>query len=99
MPRAYEKPRTVPSRDHVLRVALRVGRVDLDVVAGTGRDVLDIQSSHHRTAPLVIRVAADLRQRSRRAAGTENVVGSINLMRRGRKPATDPKPGRYGCCR
>src|SRR4029077_8067371 len=36
--------------DHVLGVTLGVADVELDVVAGTGRDVLDLQRSHHRTA-------------------------------------------------
>src|SRR5258708_9860290 len=52
--------------DHVLGVALGPGRVDLDVVASTGRDVLDVQRSHHRTSPFGIGVSADFR-RSRRS--------------------------------
>src|SRR5258708_15778365 len=47
--------------DHVLRVTLCPGRVDLDVVTRTGRDVLDLQRSHHRTPPLGFAVARDFR--------------------------------------
>ena len=33
-------------------VSPREGRIDLDVVAGAGRHVLDLQGRHHRAAPL-----------------------------------------------
>ena len=49
-------------RDHVLGVTLGLAGVDLEVVAGTGRDVLDLQRSHHRTAPLAVGVTADFRE-------------------------------------
>src|SRR5712664_475252 len=57
-----EARRATAGGDHLLGVALCPGRIDLEVVAGTGRDVLDLQRSHHRTAPLGIGVTADFRQ-------------------------------------
>lgn len=60
--------------DHILRVALGVGHIELDVVAGTRRDVLDLQGCHHRTAPLGLGVAADFRQGSRRSRGGGQIV-------------------------
>jgi hypothetical protein len=67
--------------DHGFSGTMGVGGVDLDVVACTGRQVLDLQRSHHRTAPLVFGVTGDFRQSSRNAAGTEDVVGSVHEMR------------------
>src|SRR6185295_11382313 len=62
VPEHQEGRRSAGGRDHVLGVTLGVGDVDLEVVAGARREVLDLQRSHHRTAPLVVGVAADLRQ-------------------------------------
>ena len=45
-----ERRRGSRGRDDVLGVTLGPACVDLDVVARTGRDVLDLQRSHHRTA-------------------------------------------------
>src|SRR5258707_12155139 len=73
--------RTAAGGDHVLGVPLGPARVDLDVVAGTGRDVLDLQRSHHRTAPLGFGVAADFRQTDRSCAcktrGTRGTRGGV----------------------
>ena len=67
---------------------------------GAGREVLDLQRSHHRTAPLVFGVTGDFRQsRSERRQQAEDVVGSVTLMQRCPRSGTDPKPGRRGCCR
>ena len=70
--------------DHVLGGALGIGRIDLDVVARAGRDVLDLQRRHHRAAPLGFGVTADFGQVVRDSAGVQRVVGPADLMRRGR---------------
>src|SRR5215218_355481 len=43
----HEVRRTAARRDHGLGGTMGVGGVDLEVVAGTGREVLDLQCSHH----------------------------------------------------
>src|SRR6476619_6681406 len=64
-----EARRGAAGRDHVLGVALGPGRVDLDVVAGAGRNVLDIEARHHRAAPLGSGMTGDFRQRGRSGTG------------------------------
>src|SRR5258708_31587740 len=46
----YEAGRSTRGGDHVLGVTLGPGRIHLDVVADTPRDVLDLQRGHHRAA-------------------------------------------------
>src|SRR5882672_1475813 len=75
--------------DHVLRVTLGVARVDLDVVAGTGRDVLDVQRTHHRTAPLGLGVARDFGEVVRQTT-RQVVVGSVDFMRGSRNLKQTP---------
>ena len=84
--------------DHVLGYALGPGGIDLDVVADAGRNVLDLQRSHHRAAPLVAGMTGNFRQVGRRGgARRQNVVraGHVMRIRRNLKQA----PGRPGCCR
>ena len=85
-----EVRRATRGGDHVLGVTLGVRRVDLDVVSRTGRDVLDLQRSHHRAAPLVFGVTADFRQGSWNAAGAQDVVRAAHLMTRGRNLEQTP---------
>src|SRR5712664_448093 len=90
-----EARRATAGGDHLLGVTLCPGRVDLEVVAGTSRDVLDLQRSHHRTAPLGIGVSTDFRQgcrsctcETRRTSGSrcrvEYVVGAVHFVTNGR---------------
>src|SRR6185295_18980269 len=53
-------------------------------------EVLDLQRSHHGTAPLVFGVTGDFRQRGRSAAGAEDVVGSVHEMRHTRNLEQTP---------
>src|SRR6185295_10263410 len=80
-----EARRRTAGGDHGLGVTLGVRCVDLEIVARTGREVLDLQGNVHRTAPLVFGVTGDFRQSRRDAcdagrAGTEDVVGSVHEM-------------------
>ena len=70
--------------DHLLGGALGIGDVELDVVARAGRQVLDLQRSHHRAAPLGFGVTADFGQVVRDGAGRQRVVRTADFMRRGR---------------
>src|SRR5439155_20277925 len=77
-----ELRRSAGGRDHRLGGALGEGGVDLEVVARTGRNVLDLQRSHHRTAPLVFGVTADLREVVRSTTSRcQHVVGSVHVVR------------------
>src|ERR1043165_2827107 len=67
--------------DHGLGSTLGVADVDLDVVARTRGQVLVLQGSNHRTAPLVVGVTGDFRQSGRNATGAEDVVGSVHEVR------------------
>src|SRR6185295_15310642 len=82
-------------RDDVFRRSLGVARVELDLVAGTGRDVLDVQGRHDSAAPFAVGMSGDFRQRvlsragnadrtRRRTCCIEDVVGAGDFMRRGR---------------
>src|SRR6266404_6063078 len=73
-----EVRRSTARGDHGLGVTLRVRCVDLEIVARTGRDVLDLQRNVHRTAPLVFGVTGDFRQSGRNAASADDVVGSVH---------------------
>src|SRR5262249_18524844 len=53
-------------------------------------DVLDLQRSHHRTAPLVFGVTGDFRRRGRNATGAEDVVGSVHEVRHARNLEQTP---------
>ena len=77
--------------DHVFRVALCKARVHLDVVARTGRDVLDLQRSHHRSAPLGFGVAGDFRQSGRSRSGSgQDVIRAVDFMPFGRNLEQTP---------
>src|SRR6185436_7040158 len=56
-----EARRTAARGDHSLGITLGVRCVALEIVARTGRDVLDLQRNVHRTAPLVVGVTGDFR--------------------------------------
>src|SRR5262249_32778086 len=85
-----EVRRSARGGDHVLRVTLGVAHVHLDVVAWAGRQILDLQCVHHRTAPLFGWVTGDFRQVVRHTARAQDVVGRIHFVRRGRNLEQTP---------
>src|SRR5690348_10153272 len=87
-----EARRSRIGRDDVFRSPLCEARTDLDVVAGSGRQVLDIQGGHHGATPFGVGMTRDFGQRggcsTGQADGTrgrtgsiEYVVGAVHLMR------------------
>src|SRR5262249_47777696 len=74
--------RRAGGRYYVLHVTNGVAGVDLEVVAGTPRDVLDLQGDHTRTAPLVAGMATDFGQGVRsRIASIQEIVRGGDEMR------------------
>ena len=93
-----EVRRTTARGDHGLGVTLRVRCVDLDIVARTGREVLDLQRSRHSTAPLVFGVTGDFRESCSERHRRRGCCRKRSRYAARPKSGTDPKPGRRGCC-